>query len=255
MISISALVQLVVYDDSINNKKKLESILSVCRLSIITAIGVLATGCSTIDYHVDAKTDFFSKPPVGDVVEAYVGDYMIDQGKATTMEYLTINHFIDGVAYDIPKGLYARIGSYKGTPYFAATNSSGQAIGYVAGLIDRPIALHANDKGEICVTSQSYQQASCYPASYKIDYRTVTNSQSFQQTLIYNGSVGNKINISYREFSDGTARNAFTNNVEYDMDKSNLISYKGAQLKVLNYDNTSIKFKVLKHFRSDFSLQ
>ncbi|MHA2743226.1 hypothetical protein [Vibrio harveyi] len=62
-------------------------------------------------------------------------------------------------------------------------------------------------------------------------------------------SVGKKINISYREFSGGNARQAFTNDVEYDMSKSNTINYKGAEIEVIDYDNSSITYKVKKYFR------
>ena len=107
----------------------------------------------------------------------------------------------------------------------------------------------------MCVTSVSYQTAACYEGSFKIKEQTVVDSQAFQQTLIYNGSVGEKINISYREFSNNSARNAFTNNVEYDMKKSNFINYKGARIEVISYDNTSIKFRVIKHFRDDRAIE
>lgn len=40
---------------------------------------------------------------------------------------------------------------------------------------------------------------------------TTKDTNSFQQTLIYNGKVGNKINIGYREFSGDLARPAFAN--------------------------------------------
>lgn len=234
----------------VHKDKRMKKANVVALFALVSAM----SGCSTINYNVDAKTEFFSEPPIGQVVDAYVGDYMLNQGKSTTMDYLTLAHLIDGISYDIPQGSYARIGDYKGIPYFSATNTKGQSIRYVSGLINPPIALHTKKANEVCVTSVSYQSASCYDGQFKIDERTVTDSQSFQQTLIYNGSVGKKINISYREFSDGTARNAFTNNVEYDMSKSNIINYKGARIEVLGYDNTSIKFKVLKHFRSDYSV-
>lgn len=224
------------------------------KIAGLIVVASIMSGCSTINYNVKANTEFFSEPPIDQVVEVYVGDYMLDQGKSTTTEYLTLEHFTDGMAYDIPSGSYMRIGDYKNTPYFSTTNTNSQSIRYTAGLIDPPIALHINKTNEICVTSVSYQTAACYKGQSKIEEKTLTNKQSFQQTLIYNGSVGKKINISYREFSDNSARNAFTNNVEYDMSKSKVLNYKGAQIKVLSYDNTSIKFKVLKHFRSDYSV-
>ncbi|KKD60112.1 hypothetical protein RN22_12370 [Grimontia sp. AD028] len=227
---------------------------SLVKLSL-SFVAVLVSGCSTINYNVEAKTTFFSQPPLKEVVEVYVGDFMINQGQATTREYLVLQAPVDGFSYDIPAGAYARIGEYKGNPYFSSISSDGLTIGFAAGLIDPPKALHTKKPGEICVTSVSYQSAACYDAPVTVEERTLTGQQSFQQTLIYNGSVGKKINISYREFNDGMARNAFTNNVEYDMNKSNFINYKGARIEVLEFDNTSIKFRVLKHFRNDITVE
>ncbi len=73
---------------------------------------------------------------------------------------------------------------------------------------------------------------------------------SFQQTLLYSGKVGNKINIGYREFSNSLARPAFNNNVEYDLSESKTIAYKGAQLEVLEATNQHIKFRLIKNFNS-----
>lgn len=212
-------------------------------------------GCSTVNYNYEAKIDYFSKPALNEVVEVYVGDYMIDQGKSVTLDFLTLNRTIDGALYDIHKGSYSRVGEHKGSSYFSPTTSKGLPISYAAGLVDTPVALHINNENEVCVTSVSYQAAACYEGSFKIEAKTVVDSQAFQQTLIYNGSVDQKINISYREFSNDSARNAFTNNVEYDMKKSNFINYKGARIEVISYDNTSIKFRVIKHFRDDRSIE
>ncbi len=212
-------------------------------------------GCSTINYNYEAKIAYFSKPALNEVVEAYVGDYMIDQGKSVTQDVLILNRTIDGALYDIHKGSYYRVGEYKGASYFSPTTSKGQPISYAVGFVDAPIALHISSKRKVCVTSVSYQVAACYEGSFTIKEKTVVDSQAFQQTLIYNGSVGKKLNISYREFSNSSARNAFTNDVEYDMRKSNLISYKGARIEVISYDNSVIKFRVLKHFREDVAVE
>ncbi|TEW52889.1 hypothetical protein [Psychromonas algicola] len=226
-------------------------------VKILPAILFTSTifGCSTVNYNYEAKVDYFSKPVLNEVVEVYVGDYMIDQGKSVTLDFLILNRTIDGTLYDIHKGSYSRIGEYKGSSYFSPTTSKGQPLSYTVGLVDTPVALHINSDNELCVTSVSYQAAACYEGSFNIKEKTVVDSQAFQQTLIYNGSVDEKINISYREFSNDSARNAFTNNVEYDMKKSNFINYKGARIEVISYDNTSIKFRVIKHFRDDRSIE
>ena len=60
--------------------------------------------------------------------------------------------------------------------------------------------------------------------------------------------MGNKINVSYREFQGAMARPAFNNDVEYDLSDSRQIGYKGALIEVLDADNQKIKYKVLKNF-------
>ena len=67
-------------------------------------------------------------------------------------------------------------------------------------------------------------------------------------TKIIVHKVGNKINISYREFQGSMARSAFNNDVEYDLNDSRQIGYKGALIDVLEADNQKIKYKVLKNF-------
>ncbi|WP_151764733.1 hypothetical protein [Acinetobacter soli] len=69
-----------------------------------------------------------------------------------------------------------------------------------------------------------------------------------QQALIYNGRSGNTISIGYREFINGIARSAFSNEVNYDLKASDTIVYKGAEIKVIKATNQSITYKVIKSF-------
>lgn len=78
--------------------------------------------------------------------------------------------------------------------------------------------------------------------------RTRLSKDSFQQTLIYNGKVGNKVNIGYREFSSDLARPAFNNDFEYDLSESKQIGYEGALLDIIEAGNQQIKYKVIRSF-------
>lgn len=69
---------------------------------------------------------------------------------------------------------------------------------------------------------------------------------SFKRELIYGGVSGNTVSISYREFSDGTARPAFTQDLKYDLSESKIIGYRGARFEVAKASNTVLKYKVLK---------
>lgn len=73
-------------------------------------------------------------------------------------------------------------------------------------------------------------------------------ADGFQQSLIYSGKVGSKINVGYREFSSSVARPAFNNDVEYDLSESTTIGYKGAEIEVIEATNRHIKYRVIRNF-------
>jgi len=74
---------------------------------------------------------------------------------------------------------------------------------------------------------------------------TGNRPEEFKAELIYNGVSKNTIKISYREFLRDMARPAFYQELNYDLDKSDLIQFKTFRIKVLNADNSTIRFVVL----------
>jgi hypothetical protein len=83
---------------------------------------------------------------------------------------------------------------------------------------------------------------------YNVTITAIETSSDFQQTLIYTGREGNIIRASYREFSGNLARPAFTVDVTYDLNDSDIIAFRGARLQILEATNTSITYKVLSNF-------
>lgn len=208
-------------------------------------------GCSSnIPLNSHSTTERFTLPKLDKVTQVYVGDYMIDEGVRVTDDYLVVKQTIDGVAYDIGQGDYKQLGTEKnGKKYFSTASTNG---GYVrqGAFIDPPFALSPDKKKGLCVSTIFVKDATCYEeALLEVTKKAIDSPSAFQRTLIYNGSVGKKINISYREFSGGNARQAFTNDVEYDMSKSKIINYKGSEIEVIDYDNSSITYRVRKYFR------
>ncbi|CAM4263319.1 hypothetical protein [Vibrio agarivorans] len=221
-----------------------------------TLIGLLSigmVGCSSIPMNAQSEYEEYSLPDLDTVVEVHVGESMIDQGKATTSNVLTVNNHIQGTCFDILKGDYLERGSdSKGKQFFHSEGVNGARV-IKAALCDPAIALSINSSDKVCVSTPFVTEASCYQGDATISKKTMTGNSSFRQLLVYSGSVGDKINISYRELSNDVARGAFTNNVEYDMTKSNIIKYKGAEIEVLEYDNMSIKYVVKQHIRPDIT--
>ncbi len=214
-------------------------------------LAISVTGCSSIPMNAQTEYEEFSIPELNKVVKVYVGETMIDQGNAMTSNVLTVLNNIDGICFDILKGDYIERGTTANGKMFFHSNSTNGAGVIKAALCDPAVALSINKQEKVCVSTPFVTEASCYDGQFETSKKTLNSNSSFRQLLIYSGSIGQKMNISYREFSNDSARGAFTNNVEYDMSKSSIIRYKGAIIKVLSYDNTSIEYVVEKHIRPD----
>lgn len=220
----------------------------------ILSIGLISLsliGCSSIPMNARTELKEYSLPELNKAVEVYVGESMIDQGKSTTSNVLTIPNDIDGTCFDIFKGDYIERGTdHRGRQFFHSVGIRDARV-VNSPLCDPPVALSVNESRQVCVSTPFVSEASCYDAASKITKKTIQGNSSFRQLLVYSGSVGNKINVSYRELSNDMARPAFTNSVEYDMEKSRIIKYKGAEIEVLSFGNTSIKYIVKSHIRPD----
>ncbi|WP_339373267.1 hypothetical protein [Aeromonas sp. HMWF015] len=208
------------------------------------------SGCAvSYDPSTSSKATQVDFPPLGQVSTVYVGDSMMSKGILVEGEAVVLKNSIDGVAYDIPSGTYDKLGSNNTADVFKTATREGQIV------IQNPFAdpyqalgVKKNNPNELCVVTV-FGMYSCYAANFEIKKVSSFNSASFQQTLIYSGKVGNKINIGYRETSHDMARPAFNNDVEYYLGESQEIGYKGAVVEVISADNQKITYRVVKSFR------
>jgi len=212
--------------------------------SIFFILIVFTTACTSVKYN-GTKTYIseVSYPEVGKVVTAYVGDHLVRKGNITQEYVLHVYKAIDGVLYDIPAKKYPQVG-------FDEKNDFYSPIGVLRRGVSDPVqalALGKKENSELCVITVLGGGA-CYEGEYDRKKQLSEQGNSFQQTLIYSGRVGDRINISYREFSNNKARPAFNHDVEYDLSDSNVIGYKGALIEVINADNSSIDYKLIKNF-------
>ncbi len=186
-----------------------------------------------------------SEPEIGVPVTVSVGEQMVRQGTIAEEKVLIVHEKAGGGFYTVPAGEYLHVG------YDEKDNFYDKGGITKAAIADPPSAI-AVEKGQTSrlrvVTVYSYAPES-YEASFAEGTRLSKRHDSFQQTLIYSGRIGSKVNISYREFSNNTARPAFNNDVEYDLDSSKVIGYKGARLEILDANNSSITFKLISNFK------
>lgn len=89
------------------------------------------------------------------------------------------------------------------------------------------------------------------PIMYKIVPTPATyDEDSFKYQALYQGRIGNKIKISFREFSADMMRPAFTQDIEYELDKNGeaIIGFKGLRVKVKKATNMDITYSVIQDY-------
>lgn len=218
-------------------------------LLTLTSVSILS-GCTSLKHNGGGVEEtLIDYPPIGVETVAYVGDEMLAKGKQTTVDAISLIHSASvGVlaGYTFAPGIYTQVGFSQNKIFYTPTQPG---MVQASALADPYGGMYIDQKNrEICGVS-TLGGTVCTSAEFNEIKHTTNDMLSFQQTLLYSGKVGNKINISYREFSNGQARAAFTHDVEYDLNSSKIIGYKGAQLELIEANNNSVRYKVLRNFR------
>jgi hypothetical protein len=221
---------------------------------VIWAVPVLALlgGCVSPKYNYVPQTTEISEPPLNTVVTAYVGDNMVRQGQYTEYDAIYLREDVRvGIVGEVKvtRGYYLKKGEDAESEFYlpAGGLDSGRVIVSQGAVPVEAIRLVRKD-GRLCAVATNGMEDCTAKADYERKKYPVTSPDSFQQTLIYSGKAGDKINIGYREFSGSLARPAFNNEVEYDLSQSKVIGYKGARIEVIEATNEQITYKVIQNF-------
>jgi len=225
----------------------------IIRFVAIVMFALTVSACTTPDYSYRPNLVNVSEPPLSTVVTASVGDTMVKQGTYTEKEAIKLDHAvkISALTYTLTPGVFYKQGqSAEGSFYYPGTGSGGGSIQKTLLADPYQAVFLKNDDHTICVVTV-FNVRTCQSAGSVLHVKVPEYSEnSFQQTLIYLGRSGDKINVGYREFSANSARPAFNNDVEYDLKISDQIAYKGAKIRIIEADNERIKYTVLSNFNS-----
>jgi hypothetical protein len=210
------------------------------------------TGCASPKYNYTANVTAISEPPLNTIQTSHVGDVLLRQGKYKEHDAIYLPGKVDvSLAYSLLAGYYLKHGDDESAEYYLP--GGGDEAGHVdkAALADPWKSVMAKKNRQTLCVVTVFNATSCDDdVNFERRKKPMLTQDSFQQTLIYSGKVGNKINIGYREFSGSLARPAFNNNVEYDLSESHIIGYKDAQLEILEATNQFIKYRVIRNFNS-----
>lgn len=92
-----------------------------------------------------------------------------------------------------------------------------------------------------------------YRDDIAVDYEegiqtSVPQKRNQIQEFIYNGKVNNAIKFTYREYINDYARPAFTQDLQYDLNESKIIGFRGLRIEIIEASNSKIKYKALSSF-------
>ena len=175
----------------------------------------------------------YTNPAVGQLFTRGVGDRLVEQGTGVLDPEFELTQDAIVGKITIPKGRYE----------FSGENGTG--IWFISGDQKYYFYLKKTDN-TVCIDGKD-----CTKIEYTLNKKlanSTRNPNSFQQTLLYNGKIGNKITLAYREFFGGMARPDFSNNVDYDLSESPILGYNGARLEVVKATNTELTYRVLSGF-------
>lgn len=190
-------------------------------------VAVLVVGCVS-----KRPSASFTFPEIGSVATKGVGESMLMQGTGQLVYDLVIPQDEVIGAFTLRKGQYP----------FEAENSNR-----IKFKREKQDVYFLKADNTICVDGDKKEQCSAIQYSL-LTQLSKKSANSFQQTLLYNGKIGSRITIAYREFKDDMARAAFSNEVAYDLSESMILGYKGSRIEIIKATNTEITYKVLSSF-------
>lgn len=179
---------------------------------------------------------------------------MLQQGKYVERDAIHVPQSITvgGLgSYTLAPGYYVKVGEDKASEFFLPEQTPEGGRVTSGALTDPFEAIQVMKSDDIICGVSIYGGKVCdSDKPFTRTKRPSMEADGFQQTLIYSGKVGSKINIGYREFSNSYARPAFNNDVEYDLSESQVIGYKGSELEILDATNRDITFKLIRNFNT-----
>lgn len=85
---------------------------------------------------------------------------------------------------------------------------------------------------------------------FKFEIVFVSEKDSMQRVIEYAGKKGSIIKFIYSEYVDNMARDAFMREFEVDLNDGNIVAYKGTVFEIIEANNATITYKVVRHFKN-----
>lgn len=226
------------------------------RIIAIAAVSFALGACTTTQTLLP-KTQVLDRPQLGVVNTSELGETIVEKGILRTYDGLLLSNSLswgDGFIlkkFNINPGrLRARQQDSKYTYFYSDNMTSHDALlgtsPYLSGGLCRSNDRNGPVRGFI-VAGRCNMNWNDTPTVEDIQIYDV-DSPGYRQELIYNGRAGDNLKFLYREFSGDMMRPPFSQDIQYDINESNIIGFRGVRIEVLEASNTNITYRVISSF-------
>jgi len=217
-------------------------------LSISLLIGVVFSGCVE---PIPSKIVY--TPNLNEVATAEVGQNMYSKVNAIFKYDFQVHFENDKMNYKYKSNKY-------GHKFYFKKNQNSECILFTENRRDEWIYLIDENCDGLFTIDEKEGDKLEKPLKYTLIPAEPTIIQdSFKYSVTYQGKIGNKLNISFKEFISTIVNNersfmirdAYTQNIEYELDENGeaMIGFKGLRIKVLKATNFDITYKVLHDYK------
>lgn len=194
-------------------------------------------------------------PPIGETASVQTGDPIIEMTHALSLPAIkfvsdcTFDERLNlsgtgTVTYTVSRDtVFTRDNLTNGIPGYC-----GNPMQYTPPLGHIPVSHCVAVSGGSLVAFPGSNKILTSNCQVKPDKVMEEDKDSIKRQLLYDGKSGTTLHLSYREFYGDMARPAFTQEVSYDLAQDTVIGFKGARFEVIDTNNTSIRYRVVKGF-------
>jgi hypothetical protein len=225
--------------------------------SIVLLIILFSFGCSKPLIYTQSYKEG-NNPQLNKASEATIGSTIYEEfsyraAKAAIMKTDVHAKSSFGMSYDVPAGMPCYEAPYENEMlYCSEARTARDPFGTPVNLScfkdtngDGKFDKVTHNQG----ISMGYWSELNPPVQYEIKDHAIPDKNGIKRELLYQGKSNKVIKIVYREFVQNMARPAFTQELQYTLDKLPMeISFKKSIIKVTSADNKSIQYIVYSKF-------
>lgn len=225
------------------------------------SISLFLTSCAGVHTgvkfeNISLKNRTFVDVPINTIIKNEIGDKLITTGEEEYQDALKIvespeyiSFGASTVKYRYSKNqIFPLSGSTKEWYLYYETKDKTERINY-------GVAVSRKDEKMIVpfvkLDLHNGTLATKKLEGFKTQKETFINnncSNCFKQEFIYNGKIGSSLKFIYREYVNDMIRPAFNQELQYDLNESYIVGFKGLRIEIVNATNTNIEYKILSSF-------